>query len=145
MLEGGQNDTAGIQFAHVTDLFPMDTLKGLPSDFTSAFRQDTADLEQGRLCAAVTWSYSNQCVVFGSAGTQLFLVANLEAWVPTYPYLVPLGHCIFTQLLLRPLRKRLPHRRKVSNSAGFMLCMAATCTALRLRGLIAKKSSQPRM
>ena len=144
LLEGGPNDTAGIQFAHVpatldslramTDWFPMDTLKDLPSDFASAYRQDTADLEQGRLCAPVTWGYSNQCVVFGSAVTQLFLMANLEAWVPTYPSLVLLEHGIFAQLLLRPLRKRLPHRRKVSNSAGFMLCMAETCTALRLRG-----------
>ena len=101
MLEGGQNDTAGVQFAHVpatldslramTDWFPMDTLKGLRSDFASAYRQDTVDLEQGRLCAAVTWSYSNQCIVFGSAATQLFLMANLEAWVPTYPQLSAVG------------------------------------------------------
>ena len=63
MLDGGQNATAGTQYAHipatlddlasitrsVSEAFPHEPLAGFPSDFAAAYRQATADPLQAHL------------------------------------------------------------------------------------------------
>ena len=86
ILEGNLNDITQVQctlvpatlqsLAAITramaSRFPMGTLQGLPSEFASAYLRAAADSGQTHLCAVATWSYSNHCVVFGLAVTQLF-------------------------------------------------------------------------
>ena len=96
---------------------------------------------QAHLCAVATWSDSNQCVVFGLAVTQLFDCKSASLSFCRIPTWCWSGHGMFAQLLLRSLRRRLAHRRKVSNSAVFIMRMAASWRFPTSKALLQAKNA----
>jgi len=118
MLDGGQNATAGTQYAHipatlddlasitrsVSEAFPHEPLAGFPSDFAAAYRQATADPLQAHLCAIITWDHDSGRPVFGLAVAQLFggksaglnfcRIPAWSCWVLSVFYAAPFVHCV---------------------------------------------------